>query len=938
MHLKTRWPDIHAGFVVLLALCLSTPARSADAQALTGTLIGTVRDAHGAVLAGARVRVGSPALLTGVATSVTSGKGQFRFPALPAGHYALDVELPGFTALRETDLDIGPGSTLERTIELSLAGLEESIVVEGTGSRIDARNTGLATRFGPTDLATIPTRRASMFDWIRMAPGVSATSPSSGTATTVSVFGSGVNENQFLIDGTNTTCPCNGVARSEPGTNFIQEVQVQSAGASVEFGNMQGAVINVITRSGSDRFESATAYYEQPSRLTSQPVRVQVPAAPGATGYERKRYRDVTSSLGGPAVRKRVWFFGAYEYLRDFDAQPGTDPTFPRKYQQDKMFGKMTWRLAPGWQLEQTVHQEFLVSPEQPTIARPFDTTLRPKATVPATTFGHLTHTVTANTLWDVRVGRFVFSQVSAPATGDRRTPNRLDLPANVNSFAPPQFSDLWLSRNTAKATLSHYRAGLFKADHQLKVGIQAERGEHHSLLVIPTGTRFVYSDGNPFQSVSSDPSNTGGVSITTSAFANDAVTFRDRLTINLGVRFDHSRAVSQDLPAVDLAGEETDRIVSGAGTMYTWNVWSPRFGATARLTGDGRTILRANFGRFYQGVLTGEIGVGHPGATAVTTRGYVAADRDYTRVVSVVNPRVNIRIDPNTRTPYTDEYGIGVDREIGRTMAVAVAFIHKRGDDYISWTDTAGVYRPGTRTLADGRSVPVAELANPPTARRFLLTNPDGYGMTYDGLVVAAEKRRSRGWQAFGSYTLSRATGLLPSSAATAAGAQASTVAPPPPPGLTFGRDPNDLTNASGRLPNDRPHVFHALASVEVPKTSVAVSASFGYFSGKPWAATTQISLPQGIQRVQLETRGSRRLSSQSLLDLRISRSVSVGASRVALFVDVLNLLNETAEEGLVTDVLATETVAQNPDFARPSAFVDPRRVLLGVTLNLGR
>ena len=93
-----------------------------------------------------------------------------------------------------------------------------------------------------------------MFDFIRAAPGVSPTSPSSGVATTISAFGSGTNENQFLIDGMNTTCPCSGVARTEPGVDFIHEVQVHAVGASAEFGNMQGAVINVVTKQGGERF------------------------------------------------------------------------------------------------------------------------------------------------------------------------------------------------------------------------------------------------------------------------------------------------------------------------------------------------------------------------------------------------------------------------------------------------------------------------------------------------------------------------------------------------------------------------------------------------------------------------------------------------------------------------------------------------------------
>jgi hypothetical protein len=228
--------------------------------------------------------------------------------------------------------------------------------------------------------------------------------------------------------------------------------------------------------------------------------------------------------------------------------------------------------------------------------------------------------------------------------------------------------------------------------------------------------------------------------------------------------------------------------------------------------------------------------------------------------------------------------------------------------------------------------------LDNRPADRRFLLTNPSGYSLTYNGLVIVAEKRRSHGWQAFGSYTLSRAYGLQPSSGTNAAGAQASTVAPPPAPGgLTFGRDPNDLTNARGRLANDRPHVFRIMGSVDVPRTGFVLAANLQYFSGKPWAATTQVSLPQTgnqpTQRILLEPRGSQRLSSQSLLDVRVSRTISLGgAGRIDLLLDVLNALNDAAEEALATDNLFS------PNFGQPTVFMDPRRAMVSVRLNLGR
>ena len=120
-----------------------------------------------------------------------------------------------------------------------MAGVAESIVVEGSGSRVEARGSGFETRFKAEEFKEIPTRRFSMFDFIRAAPGMSPTSPSGGPDVLlnaaaspggVSAFGSGTNENLFLIDGTNFTCPCSGGAAAEPGVDFIQEVHIQSVG------------------------------------------------------------------------------------------------------------------------------------------------------------------------------------------------------------------------------------------------------------------------------------------------------------------------------------------------------------------------------------------------------------------------------------------------------------------------------------------------------------------------------------------------------------------------------------------------------------------------------------------------------------------------------------------------------------------------------------
>ena len=111
-------------------------------------------------------------------------------------------------------------------------------------------------------------------------------------------------------------------------------------------------------------------------------------------------------------------------------------------------------------------------------------------------TFADLNHTLSPNTLWNVRVGRFVYHQFAPPSTDDRTTSNHFDRVTGINSYAPRQFTGMMLIRETAKATLNHYRPGLFGADHEWKVGTQFERGEHYGPGIITGGVRFVDNPG----------------------------------------------------------------------------------------------------------------------------------------------------------------------------------------------------------------------------------------------------------------------------------------------------------------------------------------------------------------------------------------------------------------------------------------------------------
>ena len=390
------------------------------------------------------------------------------------------------------------------------------------------------------------------------------------------------------------------------------------------------------------------------------------------SGYERTRYRDFTTSFGGPAARDRLWFFSGYQRLRDSDSQPGTDPDLPRKYEQDKIFAKLTWRVAPSWQLVQSFHDELWSSPETPSPTKPLLATQQVDASVPAMNLG-LMHTASANTVWDVRVGWFRFTQEISPTSGDPTIPNRIDQPENVWSGGPQQIGGARHLRTTAKATLTHHRAAWLGADHEWRMGAEIDRGEHRAVSVLPTGQSTVYRNGVLTQSTLHEkPSNSGGRFVTAAAFVSDAIRLGSRVTITPGLRFDHSRAISQDVPEFDASVHETGRTIVGRGTVDAWNTVSPRLGVVIKLDTAGRTMLRANAGRFRQGLLTGEISTIHPGRPRITTV------QELSGIVAVRDPR-QVELDPEIRQPYTNQV-LDWPGSRGRWAARGIGRVHPQG------------------------------------------------------------------------------------------------------------------------------------------------------------------------------------------------------------------------------------------------------------------
>ena len=281
-------------------------------------------------------------------------------------------------------------------------------------------------------------------------------------------------------------------------------MQIQSVGASAEFGNVQGAVINVITRQGSDRFLYDASYYGQPAGLTGQPVKLPVPGTQAGEWLRARPISRLRPRISADLrIRDRLWFFGGYQHLRDYDSQPGTDPGPAASYEQNKMFAKA--HLAPraiAGSSMQSYHLERWTIPEQPTFTKPIETTPRTRMrTCRRSHSAHLTHTMSPKRCGMCGWAASTTTQESRPSNGDTAGRRAGPIAGNILSGGPPQFSDLALARTTGKGHPDALPCRCLRGDHA--AGRWASRSSAASIALRPSSRpalRYVYNNGQPSQ------------------------------------------------------------------------------------------------------------------------------------------------------------------------------------------------------------------------------------------------------------------------------------------------------------------------------------------------------------------------------------------------------------------------------------------------------
>ncbi len=963
--------------VWLLALLL--PAL-AVAQTTTGTLTGRLTDTQGLAVPFATVTVTGP---QGSKAFATDEEGRFQAPFLVPGSYTVRAELQGFKAVEISNIAVVLGQTANVNVKMEIGGLTEVVEVTGSTAVIDLTSTTTGSVLDSDLLSRVPIGRR-FTDALYLAPGVSS-GGSVGTANPSMSGGSGL-DNLYVIDGVNVTNTGYGAVGSysiifgslgsATPFDFIKEIQVKTGGYEAEYGQALGGVVNVVTKSGTNQIKGSLFGYAQPDALESEWKTFQTDN--GTVNTVATERSDVGGEVGGPIVRDKLFFFGAYNpawETRTLIAPEG----FPleslgevdRKRRQQSYSAKGTYQLAASHRLDAS----FFGDPSHGELGSQRTSALLVQDTSSFSEIDYGGHNQTArydgvltpNVLLEGSYARAYNTISEAPPIDEWRVTDTTVVP-NIITGGIGGYEAGNKSTNQQYAAKLTYILG----DHSIKGGFLYEDVEF-SQVNKRTGPTFVAPDGTRTAtgaSVSIVPDvNFGRIYRVTRAnfneerlttqsyqsfFVQDQWHATDRLTINVGLRYEQQSLLGTFEELTTTTGETLDEFALD-------NNWAPRIGAIFDILGNGKSKLYGNWGRFYARIpndlaaraLSGDAGFTRgdyfdanltqpiPNGVATQAPGLGPITQHY--IVAGLGADL---IDPDTKLSYQDEVVAGFEFEAFPNTNVGVRYIHRNVG----------------RVLEDIAPYSVAACdfgVDDACSTDYILTNPNAKtavnqvpGMlpvsfedpnhTYDAVELTVDRRFGGGWALLGSYRWSRLFGNYEGFYREDNGQSD--------PGITSlfdfpTNDPNytdfgaglfyrgDIRYlgalGEGRLPLDRPHQVK-LTGNRTFDNGLGVSLSLRLGSGKPLTAlaanpnyTNDSEIPETQRGEGFETfEGFKaRTPFETQIDLQASYAINFGARKVTLLADVFNLFNIRR----VTDYnAATEFPSfgdTNPDFGTPTS-----------------
>jgi hypothetical protein len=909
--------------ILILSLLLAAVALPLAAQSLTGTVAGTIRDEQGGVLPGVTVTLAGK---TGTRAVTTDAEGGFRFPAVEVGSYSVTASLSGFRTKRQDNVAVSLGKVADIPITLGVGGITESVDVVGESPIVDVASSATDNVLSQEMLFNLPIRPTNAaVEMLNFLPGIN-----DGSA-----YGTNSDyANGLLIDGVDTRDPDAGSSWVFFNYNLMEEVQVGGLGANAEYGSYTGAVVNTIMKSGGNRYAGLFDAYWTKGDFWSdnvKPEHIQQNPSLGDPFVVDKRL-DLTGQLGGPLIKDKLFFFLAAQRY-----EQAANPSGPLTRQTEvspRFNAKLTWQAGPNDSLSASFQWDNYNVTGRRSIGSNLDQD------------DNTVNQDSPEAVWSVQwrhlFGTRTFAEIKYSGWwGYYYLDPKIPTPISYDGTTGEYTGGAWYyyyadrGRNQVNASLSHYAEAFGK--HDLKFGVEIERSKVRSQYGYNQGIYYYdYTDYYPKgQYLAYDYGyDSDGRNGRESVFAQDSWKPTDRLTINAGVRVDFVRGRS---PILDKK-------------VYSNTNWAPRLGFAFDATGDGKTVLKGTYGQYYEAILFDQYQRALPGFRDYVGYTYDPAGEKcgplgncFTEDSRLLYPVY--ALDPDIKHPRVDEWTAGVERELTKDVRLALTGIW-REDKNIQ----ASVYpdaRWVTTTVENGltgQPLTVYNWANQDDSETTpLLTNPDGFvyrdpdgnslgtartERKYKALMVVLDKRFTNRWQGRVSYVWSKSEGTVDNLASNTYG-QSSVWETPT----------NALVNSFGRPVFERPHEIKVYGSWQIPKIEVGLNGYWRYLSGTTWTpyqrySRSLIDYPRSAGRQPyLEPFGSRRLDSESYLDLRLEKifKFGAGADRIALYADVQNLFNA----GTVTDVqkrypsfsIANEDV----EFGSPTVIIGPRRWLLG-------
>jgi hypothetical protein len=928
------------GLFMALAIAAFLPMTASAQFNQTGTLVGTVSDTGGQPLPGVTVTIKSSAMILPQMGAVTNEKGLYRFLSLAPGLYEISFSLEGMNSLIRKDVKLSVGQTTTIDAVLEQSPLSESVVVVGQTPTIDLRSNTKSTTLDRAFLEAVPVTR-NLDSFFNMAPGVIA-EQNNANGLMSSANGSGVRDNTFNMDGVNLTAPDVGTQQVEFGMDIIDEIAIQTGGLPAEYGDATGAMVNIVSRSGGNRLSGSASVYYNSDKLQSNNT-AGTPLAGTVSGYKYIFEPGVT--VGGPLIKDKLWFFSSLSYnarSANIAGFPYDEPTqVPAKQVRPYPFVKLTFQPSEADRF--TLSYNFSDNRQDNVGASAFNTESSTiKWSQPAHIFNfQWTRMFSSSFYGDFKVGYFK-SHINLRAKNGE--PAQVDVLTN-NVSGGYGVSDLYTAtRFQSNANGTYFVDGL-AGSHEFKAGAELQlTGSTRSFepSVDPRNgmSQILTLMGTPLYGLAFAPVHSKLATTNVHGYIQDAWKPSKRLTLNLGVRLTHQEgrvpAQNQEEGPRSFLGVTFNRSVANAFTPIRRTSLSPRLGLVYDLTGDGKTLFKASYSRYIQANVTDYYAKANPNGFFVYAQLLLPMGLPipgaYLFAVYPNAAQVGYN-GSGLKSPRTDEITIAVERELFTDWSLSARYIKKWDRDLVedvdaNQLDIDSLMNGGELVWTNWTQVPFTDpfdggqksfwSQNAILPQNLYLLNPPGAKRDFDGFEVSVAKRYNRGWSVMGSYVWQNSRGLIGTDWTASYT------------GSPLYNNPNAHVNAVGRLPLERRHQVKLQGMVTGP-WGVNVSAFFRYYSGQRYTRTVAntdlgIFLSQGQETINAETKGSRGLPAQAILDMRLEKSFRVGAASFGVFADAFNLFNGNK---------ATEAQVRSDSgalvFGQMTRIQDPRAVRLG-------